>query len=446
MNKPRGRKALILVELNEINFDIVQRYVSSNPGRFPGFEKAMAGRSVCTTSENEYENLEPWIQWASVHTGLSYDEHKVFRLGDMVGKPIPQIFEQLEQLGIRVGCISPMNAENRLHEPAYFIPDPWTNTPSDGSWWSKRISAAVSQAVNDNAQSKVGFRNLVYIALALLRFAKPRHYLKYVSLAGRSRGAPWRKALVLDLLLNDLHSSLFSALKPRFSTLFLNAGAHIQHHYYLNSPHLNLKADTKNPEWYISSNLDPVMEMLVIYDGIVAEYLSRTDVDVVVATGLSQCPYTKAHYYYRLKDHDRFLKRIGIEFREVFPRMTRDFLITFENAAAAISAKTMLSKLYVASTGEPLFGEIENRGSELFVVLTYPNEITPLDVAAGSGDEFNLSQFVVFVAIKNGMHQGKGYAFFTPVVAQFAPPDGGHVRNLYWTIMNYFKADISAEI
>jgi hypothetical protein len=32
---------------------------------------------------------------------------------------------------------------------------------------------------------------------------------------------------------------------------------------------------------------------------------------------------------------------------------------------------------------EPLFGEIENRGKELFVVLTYPDEILEADLFEG---------------------------------------------------------------
>ena len=35
---------------------------------------------LITESESEYENLEPWIQWPSVHTGLPFKDHKILRL------------------------------------------------------------------------------------------------------------------------------------------------------------------------------------------------------------------------------------------------------------------------------------------------------------------------------------------------------------------------------
>ena len=65
-----------------------------------------------------YEHLEPWIQWVTAHTGLDFAEHGVFRLGDIVARDLPQIWEQLEEKGLRVGAICPMNAKHRLKDAA----------------------------------------------------------------------------------------------------------------------------------------------------------------------------------------------------------------------------------------------------------------------------------------------------------------------------------------
>lgn len=434
-------RPLILLELNEINFDLVKHYLLKSPGRFPGFEKLLAGKGIYTSSETAYEELEPWIQWASVHTGKSYSEHRLYRLGDVVGSQVPQFFEQLEIAGVSVGGISPMNAENRLTKPAYFIPDPWTKTPTDDSWWSKRLGSAVAQAVNDNAQSKIALKSAFSILLGLIRFAKFKHYLLYFKLAGKSVGASWRRALVLDLFLHDLHQSFFSNKKPHFSTLFLNAGAHIQHHYFHNSPFVSLETKFKNPDWYISTKLDPFSEMLDVYDCIIEEYLSDDGYELIVATGLSQLPYDRVKYYYRLKDHFVFLKKIGINFLDIHPRMTRDFLVTFSSLEDAAKAQNILSGLRISGKVEPLFGDIENRGKELFVTLTYPDEITEADVLKSGLISLNMLKKVAFVAIKNGMHQSKGFAFFTPGIAKFALEDGSHVKDLYSTVLNYFNGE-----
>ena len=434
-------KPLILLELNEINFDLLGQYLSKYPGRFPGLEKLVAGAKIHTSSEEAYEELEPWIQWASVHTGKSYAEHKLFRLGDVVGSQVPQIFERLEMAGVAIGGISPMNAENRLKKPAYFIPDPWTKTLTDDSWWSRRLGSAVAQAVNDNAQSKITKTSALNILLGLVWFAKFKHYSLYFKLARKSIGSSWRRALVLDLFLHDLHTSFFKDKQPQFSTLFLNAGAHIQHHYFHNSPFISVGSKFKNPAWYISPKLDPFSEMLEVYDRIIEEYLADDEYELIVATGLSQLPYDRVKYYYRLKDHFDFLKKIGINFLDIHPRMTRDFLVTFDSMEDAATAQNILSGLRISGKTEPLFGEIENRGKELFITLTYPDEIVEADVLKSESVNLKMLQEVAFVAIKNGMHQSKGFAFFTPGIAKLSPVDGSHVKGLYSTVLNYFNGE-----
>lgn len=433
-----SNKRLILLALNEINFDVVGKYVAADGRRFPALKRLLSGARIRTSCEKQYEQLEPWIQWASVYTGKTYAEHGVFRLGDIVGSGVPQIFEQLEEAGYRVGAISAMNAENRLKQPAYFIPDPWTQTPADASWWSQSLGHAVSQAVNDNAQARITPKSALQVVLGLLRFARVVHHQKYLSLVLASRRKPWLKALVLDLLLHDVHWRMFNAKKPNFSTLFLNAGAHIQHHYFFNAEPLRKDSPNKNPAWYVPEDVDPLADVLGLYDLMVGEYFDRTDTEVVLATGLAQKPYDRVEYYYRLNTHADFLRGLGVSFRGVFPRMTRDFLIEFENPQQAQAAQDVLASVRVVGDDVPLFGEIDNRGVSLFVTLTYPRQIT-LETQYQVGDrKAALLPEVSFVAIKNGIHQEEGFAFFSPGAAKHAPADKAHVAQLAAMIKSYF--------
>jgi hypothetical protein len=431
-------RKLILFELNEINFDLVQEYTSL--GKFKknsAFFKIFAGNFIKTSSENNYEELEPWIQWVSVHTGQRFKDHKVFRLGEIERYERPQIFEKIEKKGYSVGCISPINAANRLEKPAYFIPDPWTNTKSDGTFWGNTLSSVIKQVVNDNSQSKITTKNYFYIVLSILRFARLINYKKYIQLAIRSIKYSWNKALFLDLLLHDIHLSLFERHGNNFSTIFLNAGAHIQHHYFFNS--IICRSALKNPPSYAPPDADPIYDMLQLYDHILSSYLEMNEVELIIATGLSQKPYDRKKFYYRLKNHDDFMRQLGIKFDRIQPRMTRDFLVEFNSPTSAKLAEDALSKILVLPDGLPLFGKIENLGKDLFITLTFPNEITKDCYIYLNHQKIFLTENLAFVAIKNGMHSDVGYAYFSPGLQYIAPKQGSHIKSIFDVIDQYFQ-------
>jgi hypothetical protein len=232
---------------------------------------------------------------------------------------------------------------------------------------------------------------------------------------------------------------LLCSHKPGFSSLFLNAGAHIQHHYFLSAQPIKNLTDTSNPTWYVGIEKDPVKDMLSVYDGIIYDYLQADHIELIVATGLSQKPYDRLKYYYRLQEHKDFLRKIGINCLAVHPRMTRDFLVEFSDANAMKEAVLRLRSLRVEQDGIPLFDEIEDRDSSAFVTLTYPHEITPATNVLINNVRIPLLPEVAFVALKNGMHRSEGYAFFSAGVARHAPAERQHVKELYKSIQSYFS-------
>ena len=101
-------------------------------------------------------------------------------------------------------------------------------------------------------------------------------------------------------------------------------------------------------------------------------------------------------------------------------------------------AKDILSSVRVVGDEILLFGEIDNRGKSLFVTLTYPMGITNVTHYRSGEHAAPLLPEASFVAIKNGMHQREGFAFFTPGIAKYAPTDGAHVANLGGAVLRYF--------
>jgi len=432
-------KNLILYQFNELNFDIILNYIHEGAD-LPNLKKLLQNGFVETVSENEYRLLEPWIQWVSVYTGKKFNDHQIYRLGDCVNHDHKQIFEVIEQRGYSVGCLIPMNAKNSLSNPKYFIPDPWTKTPSDSSIWSRWISSSISQSVNDNSTGKINLTTYFKLGISCFKILTTMSLFKLAFKLPWALAKPWRKAIFLDILLFEISKSLNKRFYPNFSTLFMNSAAHIQHHYMLASNVISIPEEKRNPSWYIDRNEDPLLEVYKCYDKFAQYILNDRKFNYLIATGLSQEPYVKPSYYYRLKNHSEFLKMIGINFHSVKPRMTRDFEITFSNFEEQEKSYKILEGLKLK--GEKIFGEIESRKLSLFVSMDINSKIEPGEMIDNSN--INIGDNCVFVAIKNGAHISKGYAFFDTRIKGVIPPtNGSHVSSIFDYLNTLYKENKS---
>ncbi|MCP6237257.1 hypothetical protein NL436_27625, partial [Klebsiella pneumoniae] len=75
---------------------------------------------------------------------------------------------------------------------------------------------------------------------------------------------------------------------------------------------------------------------------------------------------------------------------------------------AAAAAERLLATARTTD-GAPLF-DIDNRGADLFVMLTWPDDVADdLNFTIGGALMGPLKPQIAFVAIKNGRHNGVGY-------------------------------------
>lgn len=412
------KSKLLLIELNELNFEYVEAYFAK--GYLPTFKKLFSEKGFQrTVSENDYENLEPWIQWVTAHTGLDYKDHGVFRLGDIVDHDISQIWDELEAKGLTVGAVSPMNAKQRMRNPAFFLPDPWTQTSMVAPSAIRRFYRAVARMVNQNAEGQAAGADLASLGLGFATQARPGNYLRYLKYVAGARRRKWNRAIVLDQILADMFVGFVKRKKPDFASLFLNSAAHIQHHYMFSSAAYD--GTLRNPDWYVRLGDDPVRDVYELYDHILATIIAHfPEYRIMLATGLHQVPYHEESFYWRLSDHEDFLRKIGVPFANVVPRMSRDFLVECRDKEQALDAERMLMMVRDMDR-QPLF-EVDNRGASLFVTLAYRHEITDeTKYLVGNEERIGLRRAVSFVAIKNGHHDGIGY--FLDTHAPASPPD-----------------------
>lgn len=425
---------MIFFEFNEANFDLISRYVEKYP-KLSSFQRLLARGHVLTQSEISYELLEPWIQWVTVHTGMDHGEHGVFRLGDIVHFEGSQLHEVLVERGVSVGAISPMNMDLRSGEFDYFVPDPWTESKTDRSWFSRRFHKALRQTVTDNSEGKISLLSAFTIIYALCRYGQAKNFSVYIKLAVSALRKRWMRALFLDLLLHDVHYAMYQRFKPSLSILFLNGLAHIQHHYYFNSEFYD--GEEQNPSWYVSPADDPVFDALAVYDRIMGQIFDVSDGRISVATGLRQVPFEYPKFYWRLKEHDKFLTEIGAQFSQVLPRMTRDFLIKYDTLDDQALTEELLQGISI--DGISIFGVIESRNHETFCTLTYDGPVDEKSVWR-IGDRVGCPRKdFVFVALKNGQHHSQGY-YFPEDYRDFAGRESMPLKNIFQHIIGSVAA------
>tara|TARA_A100001011_G_scaffold374460_1_gene434979 strand:- start:1011 stop:2306 length:1296 start_codon:yes stop_codon:yes gene_type:complete len=425
-------KELLIIQLNEMNFDYAKYYIDKY--NLDNLKKLTNLNNCLTYSETDYEKLEPWIQWVTFNTGKSADQHEIFRLGDVNKLKFKQIYERIEELGYGVGAISPMNTDNRLKSPRFFISDPWTMTSGDNNYFHNLLSKCLSKVVNNNSKKKIGFSNYIILIISILRYLRISRYPYFIKLLFSSIKKSWHKVFILELLLHELYFKCLKNSKTNFSSIFFNGIAHIQHHYFFNMENFTSR---KNPDWYLSSNYDPFRETLFFYNKILGDYFNLGK-NFLVITGLSQKPYDMEKYYYRLNSPDSFFNLLKLNYKNIKTRMTRDFLVEFSNKEDAIKAQGVLYNL-VDKNGVNLFNELDLKGDTLFVTLTYPHKIDREFELKINDKKVLFYKYVSFVALKNGMHNGRGFVF-SNIKKFFNTGEVVDLRDFYKKIENYFLA------
>src|SRR5262245_39928826 len=123
-------RRVLQIEFNELVPQLMDKWIAD--GSLPNF-KALRDRSLQFVSTVDVESpgeLEPWIQWYSVHTGLSYDQHGVFHLTDGPRAKHRDIFDVLGDAGFTLGCCGSMNVKSFPADRGFFVADPWCDGQS----------------------------------------------------------------------------------------------------------------------------------------------------------------------------------------------------------------------------------------------------------------------------------------------------------------------------
>ncbi|MBC5798942.1 MAG: hypothetical protein GIW94_03050 [Candidatus Eremiobacteraeota bacterium] len=412
--KSQAMKPLILIEFNELSPRLLERFMAA--GKLPNFGKFYAESTVFVTDAREQvSNLEPWIQWPTVHSGLSYDEHRVFHLGDGRNQTRKYVAEILSDAGIRAGVFGSMNMNYRALK-GYVIADPWDKDTFCSPGWLQPfchiVAKAVQESSNDGGLSK---KDLARLALFL-----GRHGMKSGTFMGaltqvlaerRDPGLKWRRPSLLDQLQYDLFVHLNRRYNVQFATFFSNSTAHYQHFHWRDM----------DPELFDvppDSHAHPSMRSAILYgyqsmDDLMGRFMrDNPNALLMFCTALSQQPWTDTTKVgYRPRDFNTFLEfaEIPPESVAIKPVMAQQFYIDCPNRAVGDAAEKSLGSLFVGE--EPLMWT-ERAGDALLTgcrIHATEETLRNATVRRSDGGAAPFGElFYKIHAMRSGRHHGDG--------------------------------------
>jgi len=152
---------ILLLEFNELSPKLLDMWMAE--GKLPNFKRFYEASKVYISKPDVESDayLEPWIQWYSMHVGVSYDEHKVFNLTDGAKTDDLDIWTHLKNHGKKVASFASMNTKAFEGAGNLYLPDPWCTGeaafPADLNIYQNFITENVQEHTNKDKKSGLGY-------------------------------------------------------------------------------------------------------------------------------------------------------------------------------------------------------------------------------------------------------------------------------------------------
>ena len=412
--------SVIVLEFNELSPRLMAELIAA--GELPNFARLRDESTVMVTDpEAPQASLNPWVQWVTVHTGVSHEEHGIEKLGEADRVRHDTVGEVVARSGRPVFIGGTMNVPHRVvGEGSVHLPDPWNPSaapdPQELAAFSDFVAANVQE--HTNTDSTLSGRDVARFGTFMLRHGlSPRT----VSLAIRQLANERRldtgnfaRACVLDRLQWDVFRWYVRRRRPALATFFSNSTAHFQHMYWRNHEpdQFSLQPTPEEQRRYGDAVRLGYRRMDALV-GEAFELADELDATLMLCTALSQQPYLLAEdsggtYTYRPRDFRRLLAVVGVEEPGVVaPVMAGEFHVVF---GSSDSAREAADRFRLATVdGEPAFN-VRVVGDDLFtgcrITWDLP-ETTDLIDADGGHHRFH-ELFYRFETAKSGYHHPDG--------------------------------------
>ena len=344
----------IQIEFNELSPVLIDEFIEA--GELPNFRLLRDTSEVFVTDASGELDLQPWVQWPTLHTGIQDSEHGIHHLGEADRVTGRGVARELAAAGFTVGVFGSMNLDYGPLD-SFVVPDAWNDSPPHPPAlraFTDFVFSAVQENSADRLDKRAALPFLAYLATHGLKPATVVAAARQLLDERRDSGLRWRRSLVLDSMSYDLFRNLMRRHDVAYATFFSNSTAHFQHYYWRNFRPRSFSAPPPTEDH--PSLSDAILSGYRNYDRLLGRFLKDFPNErLVFATALSQEPWDTTWCTYRPKDFGRLLELVGIDMSHVGvePVMAEQFFVSFADAAALDNAMKLLSESRIGD--EPLF-------------------------------------------------------------------------------------------
>lgn len=417
--KDQALRPVLALELNELCPPILDRMMAA--GELPNFKQLHSKSDVHVTWANDDEELEPWVQWVTFHTGKTQDVHGAKELDEGYRVTLPRVWDKLGDQGLKSLVFASMNA-NSISSNVMLVPDPWSVRvkPTDPSYkpFNEFIAFNVTEHTNEaHKPSKklvMDFaRFMMARGLSLSTVMTAVRQLMEEKTAGRD--LKWRRALILDLLMWDVFEAEYKKQKPDFATYFANSTAFLQHRYWrhMDPGAYQVKPSDAEMKAYGSAIEDSYRHM----DKIVGKAMKLVGSGgrIVFVTALSQeanlrYEHIGGKFVYRPHSFEALNKFMGGPASATFePVMTHQAWASFPNKEDADLFETII-KENILSNGAAVIDHRRHEDRIFFwcnFLSKVPDDLTLTNPKTGERKAFS-ELFHLIGQVNNSQHNRSG--------------------------------------
>jgi hypothetical protein len=329
------KNKLILFEINE--FDLAFFMSGAKKFKYQAIKEFFNKKKLKTFTNDKTEgyDLDPWVQWVSVHTGKTSKQHKVFRTGQKLNNSIKQLWDIFSKLNISSSIWGAFNATLRNKKKIdVFFPDPWSFDEKVYPKKLKNFSLLPSYyAQNYPAISKfkilyyglIFFKKIFFSNIIFFLIKNSPSLLRIFFNVGFKS---FNLYFLLDLLSILIMRNNLKNSSSNFTIIALNSFAHYQHNFW----------DEKRYHyiyfWYLN-------QMVIILDELDKLYNSS-----IILNGFSQIKI-RAEFHIRPNNPLEFLKIFNLKYSSIKPNMTTGATIFFDSFSDKFKAKIFLKSLNI---------------------------------------------------------------------------------------------------